>query len=127
MLCLKARGVAKILEVTDLEVEPMTQALTDILDKSKPNRENMHRMSKLHRDTPPKPMDNAIFWLEFAMRHKGAAHLGTESYKMPWYAYHNVDILVLLLTVVVSVLLLTLMTCRVLGRALCRTKKEKLQ
>ena len=72
-------------------------------------------------------MDNAIFWLELAMRHKGAAHLGTESYKMPWYAYHNGDVLVLLLTVVVSVLLLTLMTCRVLGRALCQKKKEKLQ
>ncbi|XP_041702296.1 UDP glucuronosyltransferase 5 family, polypeptide E1 isoform X3 [Coregonus clupeaformis] len=127
MLRLQARGVAKILEVTALEVEPMTQALTDILDKSKPYGENMLRMSKLHHDTPLKPMDNAIFWLEFAMRHKGAAHLRTESYKMPWYAYHNVDILVLLLTVVVSVLLLTLMTCRVLGRALCRKKKEKLQ
>ncbi|CAB1329749.1 unnamed protein product [Coregonus sp. 'balchen'] len=92
MLRLQARGVAKILEVTALEVEPMTQALTDILDKSKPYGENMLRMSKLHHDTPLKPMDNAIFWLEFAMRHKGAAHLRTESYKMPWYAYHNVNI-----------------------------------
>ncbi|CAB1336350.1 unnamed protein product [Coregonus sp. 'balchen'] len=119
MLHLQARGVAKVLEVTSLKVEPMTQALTDILDKRKPYRENMHRMSKLHHDTPLKPMDNTIFWLEFAMRHKGAAHLHTESYKIPWYAYHNVDVLVLLLTVVVSVLLLTLMTCKVLGRALC--------
>uniref|UniRef100_A0A673ZVH8 UDP glucuronosyltransferase 5 family, polypeptide E1 n=1 Tax=Salmo trutta TaxID=8032 RepID=A0A673ZVH8_SALTR len=127
MLRLHARGVAKVLEVTALKVEPMTQALTDILDESKPYRDNMRRMSKLHHDTPLKPMDNAIFWLEFAMRHKGAAHLRTESYKMPWYAYHNVDVLVLLLTVVASVLLLTLMTCKVLGRALCRKKKEKLE
>ncbi|XP_034151745.1 UDP glucuronosyltransferase 5 family, polypeptide E1 [Esox lucius] len=127
MVRLQARGVARYLDVTALEVESLTQALTEILDKSKPYRENMRRMSKLHHDTPVKPMDNAIFWIEFAMRHKGAAHLRTESYKMPWYAYHNVDVLLLLVTVVFSVLLLTLMTCRVLRRVVCGEKKEKLQ
>ncbi|KAJ8016619.1 hypothetical protein DPEC_G00009120 [Dallia pectoralis] len=122
MLRLQARGVANYLQVTALEVETLTQALTDILEKTKPFGENMQRMSKLHHDTPVKPMDNAIFWIEFAMRHKGAGHLRTESYKMPWYAYHNVDVWALLTTTVVSVLLLTVMTCGVLGRVVCKRK-----
>lgn len=27
------------------------------------------------------------------MRHKGAAHLRSESYKLPWYAYHCLDVM----------------------------------
>ncbi|KAG9341913.1 hypothetical protein JZ751_018230 [Albula glossodonta] len=57
-------------------------------------RMNMQRLSKLHLDQPMKPLDHAVFWIEFVMRHRGAAHLRTESYKMPWYAYHSVDVIV---------------------------------
>ncbi|XP_036435526.1 UDP glucuronosyltransferase 5 family, polypeptide E1 [Colossoma macropomum] len=127
MVRLQARGVAEVLEVTALDVETLTQALKDILDEKKPYRENMRRMSQLHHDTPLKPMDTAIFWLEYVMRHKGAAHLRTESYKLPWYKYHNVDVLALLLGVVMVLGLLFSMTCRVLISLLKRKVKVKQQ
>ncbi|TWW67477.1 UDP-glucuronosyltransferase 2A1 [Takifugu flavidus] len=57
---------------------------------------NMQRLSRLHRDAPMKPMDSALFWIEFVMRHKGAAHLRTESYRLPWYSYHSVDVMLFL-------------------------------
>ncbi|TWW67478.1 UDP-glucuronosyltransferase 1-10 [Takifugu flavidus] len=59
-------------------------------------RMNMQRLSRLHRDAPMKPMDSALFWIEFVMRHKGAAHLRTESYRLPWYSYHSVDVMLFL-------------------------------
>ncbi|KAL2103704.1 hypothetical protein ACEWY4_000572 [Coilia grayii] len=133
MVRLTSRGVAKVLEVTALDVDTFTQALRDILDKEKPYRENIRRMSQLHHDQPMKPLDTAIFWLEFVMRHKGAAHLRTESYKMPWYAYHNVDVLAFLLGSITAVALLFLLTCRGLCRVACRKRprdkktKDKVQ
>uniref|UniRef100_W5LUX4 UDP-glucuronosyltransferase n=1 Tax=Astyanax mexicanus TaxID=7994 RepID=W5LUX4_ASTMX len=127
MIRLEARGVAKVLEVTSLDVDSLTQALTDILDEKKPYREKMRKMSQLHHDTPLKPMDTAIFWLEYIIRHKGAAHLRTKSYKLSWYEYHNVDVLALLLGVVMALCLLSYMTCRALIKLLLKKAKVKQQ
>lgn len=121
---LKARGVAEALSVTALDVDTLTRSLENLLDDKQPYRKNMHRMSEIHHDTPLKPMDSAIFWLEYVMRHRGAAHLRTESYKMPWYAYHNVDVLALLLGISAVGLLMFGLTCRLLFRILTRKIKQ---
>ncbi|KAB5567094.1 hypothetical protein PHYPO_G00228810 [Pangasianodon hypophthalmus] len=127
MVRLKAKGIAEALPVTTLDVDTLTRSLKNILDDKQPYRKNMRRMSEIQRDTPMKPMDSAIFWLEYVMRHKGAAHLRTESYKMPWYAYHNVDVLALLFGVFVVVLLLFVLTCTLLFKILKTKRKIKQQ
>lgn len=33
------------------------------------------RLSSLHKDRPIEPLDLAVFWVEYVMRHKGAPHL----------------------------------------------------
>ncbi|KAM9475139.1 UDP glucuronosyltransferase 5 family, polypeptide E1 [Clarias gariepinus] len=124
---LKAKGIAEVLEVTELDVDALTRSLKNILDDQQPYRRNMRRMSEIHRDTPLKPMDSAIFWLEYIMRHKGAAHLRTESYRMPWYAYHNVDVLALLFAVFAGAVMLFSLTCRLLFKILKTKRKLKRQ
>ncbi|KAA0714196.1 UDP-glucuronosyltransferase 2A1 [Triplophysa tibetana] len=125
MVRLQARGVAQVLDVTALDVDTLTQALRNILDENQPFQKNMERMSILHRDTPSKPMDKAIFWLEFVMRHKGAAHLRTESYKLPWYAYHNVDVLMLITGLFVGACWLLIMISRALLKVFVRKTKNE--
>ena len=114
MVRLEARGVAKTLDVTQLDVDTFTDALRELLDEEKLYKANMMKMSRLHHDQPLKPMDRAVFWTEFVMRHKGASHLCTESYKMPWYSYHSVDVMLVMLSVVVFLLLVFYMCCKVL-------------
>lgn len=46
-----------------------------------------------------------LFRIEYVMRHKGAAHLRSESYKLPWYAYHCLDVMAVL--VVFGLLIIT--------------------
>ncbi|RXN06420.1 UDP-glucuronosyltransferase 1-2-like isoform X2 [Labeo rohita] len=89
---MKVRGVAKIVDFATVDKDSFLKTVKEVLyDPS--YRENMQRLSKLHKDVPVKPLDNAIFWIEFVMRHKGAAHLNTESYKMPCH-WVNMNILV---------------------------------
>lgn len=125
MIRLEARGVAQVLDVATLDVDTLTQALRDILDENQPYQKNMRRMSSLHRDTPLKPMDSAIFWLEFVMRHKGAAHLRTESYKLPWYSYHCVDVLMLIMILFTAVCLILVLMSKALLKVFVRKRKAK--
>ncbi|XP_030650066.1 UDP-glucuronosyltransferase 2C1-like [Chanos chanos] len=97
LLRLKERRSAKILSLRTINKSIFLQALQEVLHEPS-YRMNMQRLSSLHRDQPMNPLDRALFWIEFVMRHKGASHLRTESYKMPWYTYHSVDVVVFLLS-----------------------------
>uniref|UniRef100_H2MD37 Uncharacterized protein n=1 Tax=Oryzias latipes TaxID=8090 RepID=H2MD37_ORYLA len=100
---LRVRGVARTVEISDLNRTNFQEAIQDVLNDPS-YRMNMQRLSRLHRDQPMRPLDTALFWIEFVMRHKGAAHLRTESYKLPWYSYHSVDVIMFLLAAAVLLL-----------------------
>ncbi|XP_048886209.1 UDP-glucuronosyltransferase 2C1-like isoform X2 [Brienomyrus brachyistius] len=121
LLRLKEKGAAKILDIATLERGIFSSAIQEILHNPS-YRLNMQRLSRLHRDQPNKPLDSAIFWIEYVMRHKGAAHLRSESYKLPWYAYHSVDVIATLLAVP---LLLLLTIIGVIRYCCCRVYKIK--
>ncbi|XP_049920845.1 UDP-glucuronosyltransferase 2A2-like [Epinephelus moara] len=115
---LKSRGVAEFVEVTTLDVESLTSALKNILNPEKPYKQNMLKLSQLHRDKPMKPLDSAIFWIEYVMRNKGAAHLRTDSYKLPWYAYHCLDVMAVFVAFGLLIITLVWVSCRCLIRCL---------
>ncbi|XP_039460592.1 UDP-glucuronosyltransferase 2A2-like [Oreochromis aureus] len=123
---LKARGVAEMLDVTKLNADSLTSALKNILDPEKPYKQNMLELSQLHHDQPMKPLDNAVFWMEYVMRHKGAAHLRTESYNLPWYAYHCLDVIAVLVAFVVLLISIFIwVSCKCLFTCVMKTKKSK--
>ncbi|XP_051235707.1 UDP-glucuronosyltransferase 2A2-like [Dicentrarchus labrax] len=101
---LRAKGVAKVMDVSELDRKIFQKVIQEVLNEPSYSM-NMQGLSRLHRDQPMKPLDNALFWIEFVMRHKGAAHLRTESYRLPWYSYHSVDVILFLLTIALFILL----------------------
>ncbi|MGH0156670.1 UNVERIFIED_CONTAM: hypothetical protein FKN15_031857 [Acipenser sinensis] len=88
LLRMQVRGAAKVLEVTTLGSKDFLQALKEVLEEPS-YQMNMKRLSSLQRDQPVKPMDSALFWIEYVMRNKGAAHLRTESYRMPCFSQRS--------------------------------------
>nr|XP_040050593.1 UDP-glucuronosyltransferase 2B31-like [Gasterosteus aculeatus aculeatus]XP_040050594.1 UDP-glucuronosyltransferase 2B31-like [Gasterosteus aculeatus aculeatus] len=99
---MKTRGVAKVLDIATVNKENFLEALKDVL-YDPTYMEKMKVLSGLHRDQPMKPLDRAMFWIEFVMRHKGAAHLRTDSYKMSTIQYHSIDVVAFLLAVILLV------------------------
>lgn len=90
-------------------------------------KENALRLSKIHHDQPITPLDRAVFWIEFVMRHKGAKHLRPAAHHLTWYQYHCLDVLAFLFTcaaIVVFILVkCCLFCCRKRGR-IAKRKKE---
>ncbi|CAL8307310.1 UDP-glucuronosyltransferase 1-5-like [Gadus morhua] len=123
LLRLQERGAGKIIRLADVNVHTFEQGLKEVLHQDSYSH-NMQRLSVLHRDQPIPPMDHAIFWVEYVMRHKGAAHLRTQAYKMPWYSYYSIDVLVALSAAGTFFLLATFIMFRVLC---CRGRTSKVK
>ncbi|XP_041640485.1 UDP-glucuronosyltransferase 2A1-like [Cheilinus undulatus] len=121
---IESKGAGKIIDIFTMDEEIFYQGIQEVLTDPS-YRMNMQRLSRLHRDTPMKPLDNALFWIEFVMRHKGAAHLRTESYKMPWYAYHSVDVILFLTGVLLLILVTSFTLFRCLLNKMCKNKVKK--
>ncbi|XP_060926798.1 UDP-glucuronosyltransferase 2A2-like [Limanda limanda] len=118
---MKVRGVAKVMDIATVNRENFLEALEEVLHEPS-YRENMRKLSNLQRDQPIKPMDRAMFWIEFVMRHKGAPHLRTDSYKMSMVQYYSIDVIACLLAVGLAaftlfIAVIKFLCCRVFYRS----------
>lgn len=120
---LKVRGAARIVEASSLTKESFLEAVKDVVENPS-YRENIQRLSELHRDTPMSPIDTAVFWTEYAIRNKGAAHLQSAGYSLPWYSYFCFDVAAFLLAILVAVVWFSVFCCRLVC---CRRSKRKLK
>ncbi|KAK7831851.1 hypothetical protein U0070_016481 [Myodes glareolus] len=93
-----------------VRVDFLTMSSTDLLHAVKtvtndPSyKDNVMRLSRIHHDQPVKPLDRAVFWIEYVMRHKGAKHLRVAAHDLAWYQYYSLDVLGFLLACVVTVI-----------------------
>ncbi|KAK7798050.1 hypothetical protein U0070_010699 [Myodes glareolus] len=71
-------------------------------------KKNAMWLSTIHHDQPMKPLDRAIFWIEFVMRHKGAKHLRPLAHNLTWYLYHSLDVIGFLLACVAAMAFLSI-------------------
>lgn len=85
------------------------------------------KLSAVHNDHPVKPLDLAVFWTEFVMRHKGAEHLRVAAHDLNWVQYHSLDVLAFLALIVTAVVWVLLKCCLFCFRKCCRwgTVKRK--
>jgi glucuronosyltransferase len=69
-------------------------------------------VSRIYRDQPLTPLEQAVFWTEYVIRHKGAPHMRSAALDLLWYQYFLLDVIAVLTLAVVSVLLLVFLILR---------------
>jgi glucuronosyltransferase len=85
-------------------------------------RENAQRLSRIYRDQPLTPLEQAVFWTEYVIRHKGAPHMRSAALDLTWYQYFLLDVIAVLALVVGSVLLIVLLMFRAVLRKVWSVK-----
>uniref|UniRef100_A0A8B9DF45 UDP-glucuronosyltransferase n=1 Tax=Anser cygnoides TaxID=8845 RepID=A0A8B9DF45_ANSCY len=95
----ESRGAGLTLNILEMTSEDMSNALKTVINDKK-YKENIKRLSELHLDRPIHPLDLAVHWVEFVMRHKGAPHLRPAAHDLNWIQYHSLDVIAFLLVVV---------------------------
>nr|XP_040037634.1 UDP-glucuronosyltransferase 2C1-like [Gasterosteus aculeatus aculeatus] len=123
LLRLKVRGAARVVEAKSITKEDFLEALRDILETPS-YRHNIQHLSQLHRDRPMTPMDTAIFWIEYVIRNKGAAHLQSAGFNLPWYSYFCLDIAVLFGALIGVFVWASVVVCKILC---CRGRRRKIK
>nr|XP_010997326.2 UDP-glucuronosyltransferase 1-3-like isoform X3 [Camelus dromedarius] len=107
---METRGAGVTLNVLEMTSEDLEKALKTVIN-DKSYKENIMRLSSLHKDRPVEPLDLAVFWVEFVMRHKGAPHLRPAAHDLTWYQYHSLDVIGFLLAVVLTVVFIAFKSC----------------
>ncbi|KAJ0067986.1 hypothetical protein NL108_014249 [Boleophthalmus pectinirostris] len=124
MLHMTEKGAAISLEFNFIKPEDLRNAINTVIN-DKSYKANAMRLSAIHHDRPLNPRDEAVFWIEFTMRNKGAKHLRVEAHNLTWYQYHCLDVAAFLLSVILLLLYLLLKTCKFCLWKCCSRKDRK--
>lgn len=83
------------------------------------------RLSQIHHQRPLKPLDEAVFWIEYVMRNKGAKHLRVAAHHLTWYQYRLLDVLSFITLILALILYISLKIFRVAFNKSISTKSQK--
>ncbi|XP_052741042.1 uncharacterized protein LOC112045617 [Bicyclus anynana] len=97
-----------------LDLETITEKnLKNAIEKTiqdKTYRENVVKLHSLMRDQPQTPLERAVWWTEYVLRHGGATHLRAAGAHMHWTKYYAMDVVMLLVFGVLAILIVIIFT-----------------
>ncbi|VTJ86041.1 Hypothetical predicted protein [Marmota monax] len=120
----KAKGAAIRLEYRTLSSADLLKALRMVISNPL-YKENAMKLSRIQHDQPVKPLDRAVFWIEFVMRHKGAKHLRVAAHDLSWFQYYSLDVIGFLLVCVATVMFIITKCCLFCCQVFFKTGKKK--
>ncbi|XP_032772020.1 UDP-glucuronosyltransferase 2B17 isoform X2 [Rattus rattus] len=118
-----AKGAAVTLNIRTMSKSDLFNALKEVINNPF-YKKNAMWLSTIHHDQPMKPLDKAVFWIEFVMRHKGAKHLRPLGHNLPWYQYHSLDVIGFLLTCSAVIAVLTVKCFLFIYRFFAKKQKK---
>ncbi|XP_062055233.1 UDP-glucuronosyltransferase 2B13-like [Lepus europaeus] len=121
---MKAKGAAVKLDWKTMSSADLLNALKTVINDPS-YKEHVMTLSRIHHDQPMKPLDRAVFWTEYVMRHKGAKHLRVAAHDLTWFQYHSLDVIGFLLACVTITTYLVMKCCLLVYQNVVIGKKKK--
>uniref|UniRef100_D3TPK4 UDP-glucuronosyltransferase n=1 Tax=Glossina morsitans morsitans TaxID=37546 RepID=D3TPK4_GLOMM len=90
-------GFALSLDIKNLTKASFRETILEMMTNNK-YEQKVKEISQIYHDQPIKPIDLAIYWTEYILRHRGAYHMQTKAQKMSFARKHSLDILAVMVT-----------------------------
>ncbi|XP_025833343.1 UDP-glucuronosyltransferase 2B2-like isoform X3 [Agrilus planipennis] len=118
---IESLGYGLKLYYADITEENFSYLVNELLNNTR-YKENIKLRSKILHDQETKPMDRALWWIEYVIRHKGAPHLKSVTLNLKWYQYFLLDVLALAIVIIVFTVAVTVIC---LKRMFIKRQKPK--
>ncbi|KAH8241268.1 hypothetical protein KR032_005719, partial [Drosophila birchii] len=83
-------GMAKILDPNNLNEDLLTSTILELLENPK-YAQRAKEMSEAFRDRPMSPLETAVWWTEYTLRHPNATHIRLNSGDISLMQYYRLD------------------------------------
>ncbi|XP_060876406.1 UDP-glycosyltransferase UGT4-like isoform X1 [Metopolophium dirhodum] len=102
MKLVEIKGYGKLVDYFEITEESFGNAIKEVL--SDPTfKKNIEIQSRIYRDQPMKPLQRAVYWVEYIIRNGGAGHLKGDSVGLNDMQYFLFDIVFILLIPIVCI------------------------
>ncbi|CAH2207508.1 jg27693 [Pararge aegeria aegeria] len=95
-------GYAKKLDLQYLTSDKLYKAIKEVINEPKYKLQVKNRQVLL-RDQKETPLERAIYWTEYVMRHKGAYHLLSPAKDLNFFQYYMLDVAVTFLIILLTI------------------------
>ncbi|RVE45575.1 hypothetical protein evm_009772 [Chilo suppressalis] len=97
-------GIGIRLDALTLDAKTLLKGIEEVLN-NRSYRENIRKLKEIMDDQLQTPMERAVWWTEYVIRHKGARHLRSLAANISWAEYLMADVLFTLAAIAFSTLL----------------------
>ncbi|XP_023939995.2 UDP-glucosyltransferase 2-like [Bicyclus anynana] len=108
------RGVARVISLRDSSATDWREAFHDLLANNR-YKENALRLKEMFLDRMLPPLETGVYWIEYVLRHKGAAHLRSPALDLSSPQYLLLDVIALS----IAIASMTIFILHILFRYLC--------
>ncbi|XP_068623980.1 UDP-glucosyltransferase 2-like [Battus philenor] len=105
-------GIGVRLDFETLSEETLSNAIKTVIENES-YRQNMARFRSIVHDQQETPLQRAVWWTEYVLRHSGAAHLRTPAANLTWIQYYQVELVIVLLASLIIAIALFIIMIRV--------------
>ncbi|XP_066297919.1 UDP-glucuronosyltransferase 2B7-like [Branchiostoma lanceolatum] len=106
-----ARGLGVRLDIKDLTEKELLQSIKTVLYNDS-FKANAVRASRIMLDQPQQPMERAVWWIEYVIRHGGLSHLRSKGGDMPLYQYLLLDVIGMMFVSCMTGVVVLMWACR---------------
>ncbi|RXG73640.1 UDP-glucuronosyltransferase 1-1 [Armadillidium vulgare] len=99
----ESEGWGRVMMWKKLEENTFRELILEMLNNKKVI-EIAKQKSVLMKDRLVPPDEEAAYWVEYVMRHKGANHIKSPVFMMYWYEIYNIDVWAFITLVIVGIL-----------------------
>ena len=99
MLQAQQMGIGVLMEYKDINEELILRNINEVLSKFE-YKNNAQNISKLFNDRPMTPQQSTVYWVEYAIRNKGATHLRSAAHKLNYFQLNLIDSYLFVVTLI---------------------------
>ncbi|XP_055921454.1 UDP-glucosyltransferase 2-like [Eupeodes corollae] len=93
------KGHGIVLDYRILSEDSLRETVLEVMQNDK-YRNAVQKFSRVYRDRPLTARQNAVYWIEYVIRHQGAKHMQSPLKSMNFFEENSLDVFVILFCVV---------------------------